>query len=213
MPCDAWNRCGGEALFHFTWREAANITICRANYFTVSEANDFTFCLDKTLWILGAERVKARSTALPAADEAVLWAGRNNEHCEALHRPQLLHIIRFRLWRKLIHYVPRPLPKRQAFSEPPYRATMFLTERVVDLSPTRRWQLSPTQIYEGCRLFILVLRIQQKPCKNDFNVVRKMQSVLKHDWHFANCVIYSDYKILLVWIEEALNGKSCCFTL
>ena len=50
-------------------------------------------------------------------------------------RPRWLHITRFRLWRKLIHYVPRPLPKRQAFSEPPYRATMFLTERVVDLSP------------------------------------------------------------------------------
>ena len=79
-----WNRCGGEDLFHFTWCEASNITICRANYFTVSEASDFTFCLDKTLWILHAERVKARSTALPAADEAVLWAGRNNEHCEAL---------------------------------------------------------------------------------------------------------------------------------
>ena len=26
-------------LFHFTWCEASNITICRANYFTVSEAN------------------------------------------------------------------------------------------------------------------------------------------------------------------------------
>ena len=113
-------------LFHFTWCEASNFTICRANYFTVSEANDFTFCLDKTLWILGTERVKARSTALPAADEAVLRAGRHNEHCEAFHSPRLLHIILFRLWRKLIHYAPRPLPQKcEHFGIPPARQLCF----------------------------------------------------------------------------------------
>ena len=30
-------------------------------------------------------------------------------------RPRWLHIARFRLWRKLIHYAPRPLPKMRAF--------------------------------------------------------------------------------------------------
>ena len=46
----------------------------------------------------------------------------------ALHRPQLLHIIRFRLWRKLIHYAPRPLPKKASLFGVPRCATMFLRE-------------------------------------------------------------------------------------
>ena len=32
-------RCGGEALFHIHLMRSSNFTICRANYFTVSEAN------------------------------------------------------------------------------------------------------------------------------------------------------------------------------
>ena len=34
-------------------------------------------------------------------------------------RPRLLHIVRLRLWRKLIHYAPRPLPKKAClFGDP-----------------------------------------------------------------------------------------------
>ena len=38
--------------------------------------------------------------------------GKISRVIQALHRPRQLHIIRFRLWRKLIHYAPRPLPKK-----------------------------------------------------------------------------------------------------
>ena len=52
-------------------------------------------------------------------------------------RPRWLHITRFRLWRKLIHYAPRPLPpKCEHFGIPPCKATMFLTVRIVGSSPT-----------------------------------------------------------------------------
>ena len=37
--CGVWNRCGGEALFHIHLMRSVKFTICRANYFTVSEAN------------------------------------------------------------------------------------------------------------------------------------------------------------------------------
>ena len=52
-------------------------------------------------------------------------------------RPRWLHITRFRLWRKLIHYAPRPLPKMLAFWDAPCKATMFLTVCVVGSSPKR----------------------------------------------------------------------------
>ena len=52
-------------------------------------------------------------------------------------RPRWLHITRFRLWRKLIHYAPRPLPPEcEHFGIPPCKATMFLTARIVGSSPT-----------------------------------------------------------------------------
>ena len=72
-------------LFHFTWCEASNITICRANYFTVSEASDFAFCLDKTLWILGAERVEGCGspveTSARSAEAPTEPAGETKSFC------------------------------------------------------------------------------------------------------------------------------------
>ena len=52
-------------------------------------------------------------------DEASPLSRKKQGAMRSASRPRLLHIVRLRLWRKLIHYAPRPLPKKAClFGDP-----------------------------------------------------------------------------------------------
>ena len=67
----------------------------------------------------------ARRSGLPRLTNRAK-KGKISRAINALNRPRQLHIIRFRVWRKLIHYAPRPLSKKASLFGGTRCATMFL---------------------------------------------------------------------------------------
>ena len=115
--CGVWNRCGGEGFISFHLMRSIKFHNLQSKLFHRERQRAISLLF--RLSVLNQKRGACRGEP-PCRRwrrKARLWGEETRSSASALSSSQL-HIIRFRLWRKLVHCAPRPLPKRQSFLGP-----------------------------------------------------------------------------------------------
>ena len=103
----------GFISFHLMW--SGKYHNLQSKLFHREQSERFHFLLRLNALNIGREACQGSEHRAACGRWSGALSRKKQRAVRRAPRPRWLHITRFRLWRKLIHYAPRPLPKMRAF--------------------------------------------------------------------------------------------------